>query len=74
MTIRDIRQPGAYRYTYSPFHEPIASAAVGETVCIHTVDAFENIDECRRGLRQRLPVAVAEAMADLGYEDLIEDS
>ena len=40
--IREIRQEGPYCYTYSPFHEPIAQVKVGETVCIHTVDAFEN--------------------------------
>jgi amidase len=40
--IRDIRQEGPYCYTYSPFHEPVASVKPGETVCIHTVDAFEN--------------------------------
>ena len=40
--IRTIRQDGSYCYTYSPFHEPGASVRPGETVCIHTVDAFEN--------------------------------
>lgn len=30
------------KYTYSPFHPPIATVVPGETVCIHTVDAFEN--------------------------------
>ena len=40
--IRTIRQDGPYCYTYSPFHEPVASVRPGETVCIHTVDAFEN--------------------------------
>lgn len=41
-TIRDIRQKGPYCYTYSPFHEPICAVQPGETVRIHTVDAFEN--------------------------------
>lgn len=42
MSIREIRQPGPYCYTYSPFHPPIATVRPSETVCIHTVDAFEN--------------------------------
>lgn len=42
MTIREIHQSGPYRYTYSPFHPPIAMVEPGETVAIHTVDAFEN--------------------------------
>ena len=40
--IREIHQEGPYCYTYSPFHKPIAQVKTGETVCIHTVDAFEN--------------------------------
>lgn len=40
--MREIRQPGPYCYTYSPFHPPIATVQPGETVCIHTLDAFEN--------------------------------
>ncbi len=39
---REIRQEGPYCYTYSPFHKPIAQVKAGETVCIQTVDAFEN--------------------------------
>ena len=42
MTNRVIRQPGPYCYTYSPFHSPIGTVEPGETVEIHTVDAFEN--------------------------------
>lgn len=42
MSIREVRQPGPYCYTYSPFHPPIATVKPGETICIHTVDAFEN--------------------------------
>ena len=42
MTVREIQQTGPYCYTYSPFHPPIAKVVPGETVCIHTVDAFEN--------------------------------
>ena len=42
MSIREIHQTGPYRYTYSPFHPPIATVEPGETVVIHTVDAFEN--------------------------------
>lgn len=40
--IREIRQQGPYCYTYSPFHPPVARVKPGDTVCIHTVDAFEN--------------------------------
>lgn len=40
--IQQIHQEGPYCYTYSPFHTPITTVEVGETVCIHTVDAFEN--------------------------------
>ena len=40
--LREIRQPGPYAYTYSPFHEPIARVEQGETVIVHTLDAFEN--------------------------------
>ena len=32
MSIREIRQPGPYCYTYSPFHPPIATVRPGETV------------------------------------------
>ena len=41
-SIREIKQKGPYCYTYSPFHPPIARVRPGETVVIHTVDAFEN--------------------------------
>ena len=42
MGIREIRQSGPYFYTYSPHHPPIATVQPGETIAIHTVDAFEN--------------------------------
>jgi len=42
MSIRQIKQPGEYAYTYSPFHEPIAQVKPGEKIAIHTLDAFEN--------------------------------
>jgi acetamidase/formamidase len=42
MTNREIRQEGPYCYTYSPFHPPVATVKPGETVVIHTLDAFEN--------------------------------
>jgi len=42
MTNREIRQEGLYCYTYSPFHPPVATVKPGETVVIHTLDAFEN--------------------------------
>ena len=37
---REIRQPGEYQYTFGPYAEPIARVERGETVVIHTVDAF----------------------------------
>ena len=37
-----MHQEGPYCYTYSPFHPPLAQVKPGETVCIHTVGAFEN--------------------------------
>ena len=42
MSIREIHQTGPYCYTYSPSHPPIATVEPGETVCIYTLDAFEN--------------------------------
>ena len=39
--MREIRQPdNAFRYTFGPDHEPIATVEPGETVVVHTVDAF----------------------------------
>lgn len=38
--MREIRQPGDFHYTFGPMHEPIARVADGETVIVHTVDAF----------------------------------
>ena len=40
--LREIRQPGDYCYTYSPFYTPVAEVAEGEKVVVYTVDAFEN--------------------------------
>jgi acetamidase/formamidase len=40
--IKDIKQIGEYSYTFGPFNKPIAEVKPGETVRIHTVDAFEN--------------------------------
>ena len=42
MNARDIRQTGPYCYTYLPFYPPLATVKPASTVCIHTVDAFEN--------------------------------
>ena len=39
--MRDVTQPGAYQYVFSPYPKPIATVAPGETVVIHTEDAFE---------------------------------
>jgi len=49
--MREIRQPeGAYCYTFGPHHEPIATVEPGETVIVHTVDAFGDllVDEGQR--------------------------
>lgn len=40
--MREIRQPGFYSYVFSPYLEPIARVAPGETVAIYTKDAFED--------------------------------
>lgn len=40
--LRQIHQPGRFSYTYTPNLEPIAKVDPGETIVIHTVDAFEN--------------------------------
>src|SRR3712207_4740144 len=40
--IREIRQEGSYHFTMGPYHEPIARVRSGETVAIHTEDAFGN--------------------------------
>ena len=37
---REIVQPGEYSYVFSPYLEPIASVAPGETVVVYTEDAF----------------------------------
>jgi len=39
--MREIRQEGSYHYVFSPYPDPIATVAPGETVAIHTEDAFE---------------------------------
>lgn len=41
-SVLTIRQPGEYAYTYSPFHQPIATVEPGRKVAIHTLDAFSN--------------------------------
>jgi acetamidase/formamidase len=40
--MREIRQPGSYHYVFSRYVEPIARVSPGETVAIHTEDAFES--------------------------------
>ena len=40
--MREIQQPGAYQYVFGPYAEPVARVSPGETVVIHTVDAFGN--------------------------------
>ncbi|MDQ3466606.1 MAG: acetamidase/formamidase family protein [Chloroflexota bacterium] len=39
-TYQEIRQPGDYQYTFGPYAEPIARVQRGETVIVHTIDAF----------------------------------
>jgi amidase len=41
--LREIRQPGAYQYVFGPYAEPVARVKLGETVVIHTVDAFGDL-------------------------------
>lgn len=41
--LREIRQPGEYQYTFGPYAEPIARVKRGETVVIHTIDAFGDL-------------------------------
>lgn len=38
-----------------------------------TLDAFESLDACRRAMRARLPTEIAEAIADIGYDQLVDD-
>jgi amidase len=40
--MREIQQPGAFQYVFGPYAEPVATVNPGETVVIHTVDAFGN--------------------------------
>lgn len=40
--VREIHQTGSYSYVFSPYLNPIARVQPGETVAIHTIDAFEN--------------------------------
>jgi len=42
--VRDIHQPeSGFQYTFGPYASPITRVAQGETVRIHTVDAFGNL-------------------------------
>jgi amidase len=42
--MREFRQPNdEFSYVYSPYREPIATIARGETVAIYTVDAFGDV-------------------------------
>lgn len=41
-SIREIQQAGEHSFTYGPFNTPIAEVEPGETVRIHTLDAFGN--------------------------------
>ena len=45
--ILEVRQSGSYHYTFSEWHEPIASVQLGQRVRIHCVDGFKNqfVDE-----------------------------
>lgn len=48
--MREIHQEGPYHYVFSPYVEPIASVKPGETVAIHTEDAFESRIQTREDL------------------------
>ncbi len=39
--MREIHQTGPYQYVFSPYPKPIATVDSGETVAVHTQDAFE---------------------------------
>ncbi len=39
-TIKEIRQPGEHPFTFGPFKTSIAEVEPGETIRIHTLDAF----------------------------------
>ena len=39
-SLREIRQPGDYQYTFGPYAAPVAWVARGETVVVYTIDAF----------------------------------
>lgn len=41
--MREIHQPDPYSYVFSPYLTPIATVDPGETVVIHTIDAFGNL-------------------------------
>src|SRR4051794_23590721 len=41
--LREIRQPGAYQYVFGPYAEPVARVELGESVVIHTIDAFGDL-------------------------------
>ena len=40
--MREIQQPGSFQYVFGPYAEPVATVNPGETVVIHTADAFGN--------------------------------
>jgi len=40
---REIKQPGEYQYTFGPYAEPITHVRRGETVVVHTIDAFGDL-------------------------------
>lgn len=42
-SIKEIKQPGEYSFTFGPFKTPIAQVEPGEAVRIHTIDAFGNM-------------------------------
>lgn len=55
MTIREIRHPGPFPYTFGKYNPPIASVSPGEVVAIYTEDCFEG----RVTAEDQLPTQVA---------------
>ena len=55
--MREIYQTGKYAYVFSTYDEPVATVQPGETVILHTCDAFENTlhskDQLAADLRTR---------------------
>ncbi len=54
--------------------EPPTSAWPSDAAdLLASLDAAESVESCRSRLRERIPVEVAEAMADLAYDQVLDD-